>query len=141
MVTSLFFLRSRERPLGAPDLIKKNNNAHVEGKNWTHILHYLGYQRFDNPILVKLLNDLFTSERYLYFNFFIPSMKYIDKICLGSKIIKKNDTLKHHSSDFRKGLSILQSKIISEKSTIYPQFIRPAITNSYQNKADSENRQ
>ena len=70
---------------------RKNDNAHVEGKNWTHIRQYLGYQRFDNPELVKLLNELYTSEWYYYFNFFIPSVKCITKIRLGSKIIKKYD--------------------------------------------------
>jgi hypothetical protein len=70
---------------------QKNDNAHVEGKNWTHIRQYLGYQRFDNPLLVELLNELYISEWSLYFNFFIPSVKCIDKIHLGSKIIKKYD--------------------------------------------------
>jgi hypothetical protein len=65
----------------------KNDNAHIEGKNWTHIRQYLGYQRFDNIELVDLLNDLYTKEWNLYFNFFIPSVKLINKVRDGSKII------------------------------------------------------
>ena len=30
-------------------LYHKNDNAHVEQKNWTHIRQWLGYYRFDNP--------------------------------------------------------------------------------------------
>jgi hypothetical protein len=69
----------------------KNDNAHIEQKNWTNIRQYLGYGRFDNPILVDLLNDLYTSEWRLYFNFFIPSMKLIAKRRSGSKTEKVYD--------------------------------------------------
>ena len=69
----------------------KNDNAHIEGKNWTHIRQYLGYQRFDKPDLVPMLNQLYTTEWNLYFNFFSPSVKLIEKYRKGSKIIKKYD--------------------------------------------------
>ena len=69
----------------------KNDNAHIEGKNWTHIRQYLGYQRFDKYELVEMLNELYTSQWNLYFNFFIPSVKLIEKQRIGSKIIKKYD--------------------------------------------------
>jgi len=66
----------------------KNDNAHIEGKNWTHIRQYLGYQRFDSPEMVDLLNDLYTSEWNQYFNFFIPSVKLLAKQRIGSTTIK-----------------------------------------------------
>ena len=72
----------------------KNDNAHIENKNWTHIRQYLGYQRFDKPELVDKLNELYASEWNLYFNFFIPSVKLIEKSRVGSKIVKKYDTPK-----------------------------------------------
>jgi hypothetical protein len=72
----------------------KNDNAHIENKNWTHIRQYIGYQRFDNPELVDKLNELYTTEWNLYFNFFIPSVKLIEKKRVGSKIIKKYDNPK-----------------------------------------------
>lgn len=58
---------------------KKDDNAHIEQKNWTHVRQWLGYNRFDNPAMVDLLNELFTTEWNLYHNFFIPSVKLIDK--------------------------------------------------------------
>jgi hypothetical protein len=88
----------------------KNDNAHIEEKNWSHLRQYLGYQRFDNPILLKLLNELYTSEWYLYFNFFIPSLKLIHKMRNGSKIIKKYDSPK---TPFQR---LLQSPAISEQT-------------------------
>ena len=73
---------------------KKDDNAHIEQKNWTHIRQWLGYNRFDNPAMVPLLNELYTSEWNLYHNFFIPSVKLIDKKRDHSKIIKKYDAPK-----------------------------------------------
>jgi hypothetical protein len=69
----------------------KNDNAHVEQKNWTHVRQLLGYDRFDNPILVKLINDLYSSEWSLYQNHFIPTMKCIKKEKINSKYRKKFD--------------------------------------------------
>lgn len=69
----------------------KNDNAHIEGKNWTHIRQYFGYQRFDNKEIVNLMNDIYTNQWSLFFNFFIASSKIISKTRDGSKIIKKFD--------------------------------------------------
>lgn len=69
----------------------KNDNAHVENKNWTHIRQYLGYQRFEHQSLTQKLNDLYTNEWKLYFNYFVPSVKLICKTRIGSKTIKTYD--------------------------------------------------
>ena len=87
------YLTERKRP---PEYTrsreyKKNDNAHIEGRNWTHIREYLGYQRFDNPAVVPLMNDLFAKEYSLLLNFFLPSVKLQEKERLGSKIIKRHD--------------------------------------------------
>lgn len=72
----------------------KNDNAHVEGKNWTQVRQYLGYQRFDDPTLVPLLNDLYTTEWRLLMNFFVPSVKLTDKQRVQSRVIKTYDVPK-----------------------------------------------
>jgi 5S rRNA maturation endonuclease (ribonuclease M5) len=78
------YTRSRE--------YKKNDNAHIEEKNWTHVRQFIGYQRFDKIKTVDMLNDLYLSEWRLYLNFFIPSFKLLEKRRDGSKIIKKFDS-------------------------------------------------
>ncbi|KGP63757.1 hypothetical protein EP47_05915 [Legionella norrlandica] len=50
-----------------------------------------GYHRFDNPKLVKLMNDLYANEISLLFNFFYPCIKLIDKVRIQSRIKKKYD--------------------------------------------------
>jgi hypothetical protein len=80
------FTRSRE--------YESNDNAHIEQKNWTHVRQYLGYDRLDDPRVVDLMNELYTSEWRLYLNFFLPSVKLISKERIGSKTIKKHDSPK-----------------------------------------------
>ena len=70
---------------------KKDDNAHIEQKNYTHVRQLLGYRRFDNPKIVDLLNGLYKNEWRLYHNFFLPSVKLIEKERIRSKIIKNHD--------------------------------------------------
>jgi hypothetical protein len=70
---------------------KKNDNAHVEEKNYTHVRQYLGYQRFDKPELVAQLNELYANEWHQLLNFFIPSSKLLAKYRDGARIKKQRD--------------------------------------------------
>ena len=70
---------------------KKNDNAHVEQKNWSHVRQLFGYDRLDNPILIDLMNDLYANEWSLYQNHFCPSMKLREKKRINSKYYKKYD--------------------------------------------------
>ncbi len=72
----------------------KDDNAHIEQKNWTHIRQWLGYDRFDDPRVVDPLNILYTKEWRLFHNFFCPSVKLISKERKGSKTIKRHDSPK-----------------------------------------------
>ncbi len=69
----------------------KDDNAHVEQKNWTHDRQWLGYHRLDKPVLVGLMNDLYTQEWRLYHNFFLPSVKLVEKKLVEGKAIKRYD--------------------------------------------------
>ncbi len=69
----------------------KDDNAHIEQKNWTHVRQWLGYQRLDHPKVVSLMNNLYHNEWRLFHNFFLPSVKLIEKERIGSKTIKKHD--------------------------------------------------
>jgi hypothetical protein len=72
----------------------KDDNAHIEQKNWTHVRQWLGYERLDNRDVVPLLNDLYRTEWRLFHNFFCPSVKLISKERIGSKTIKHHDSPK-----------------------------------------------
>jgi hypothetical protein len=68
---------------------KKNDNAHVEQKNWSHVRHLLGYDRLEDPRLVDLINDLYANEWSQYQNHFCPTFKLIKKERINSKYKKK----------------------------------------------------
>jgi len=73
---------------------RKDDNAHVEQKNWTHVRQWIGYDRLDSPAVTKLLNQLYTNEWRFYHNFFCPSVKLQNKKRVGSKTIKQYDSPK-----------------------------------------------
>ena len=70
---------------------KKNDNAHVEQKNWSHVRQLFGYDRFGDQRLVAMMNDLYANEWAQYQNHFCPSMKLLDKVRINSKYRKKYD--------------------------------------------------
>lgn len=76
-------LFTRSRPY------RKNDNAFVEQKNWTHVRQLLGYDRFDNPELVPIINDLYMNEWSLFTNYFCPTLKLKEKQRINSRYIKK----------------------------------------------------
>jgi hypothetical protein len=75
-------LFSRSRPY------RKNDNAFVEQKNWTHVRQLLGYDRFDKPELVGLINDLYKNEWSLFNNYFCPTLKLKEKLKINSRYLK-----------------------------------------------------
>jgi hypothetical protein len=69
---------------------KKNDQCYVEQKNYTHVRKLLGYDRLDCPKVVALVNDLYKNEWGLLQNFFIPQVKLLEKIRVGSKYKRKH---------------------------------------------------
>lgn len=70
---------------------KKNDNAHVEQKNWTHVRELFGYERFDHQELVEQMNDIYRLYWNPLRNFFTPVMKLKEKTRIGGKLVKKHD--------------------------------------------------
>jgi hypothetical protein len=67
---------------------RKNDNCHVEQKNWSVIRRHVGYMRHDTEEELKTLNELYGHLR-LYVNFFQPVMKLKEKTKAGSRVTKK----------------------------------------------------
>ena len=63
---------TRKRPY------KKNDAAHVEQKNWTHVRQLFGYSRADDAQIVGIMNEIYRAYWSPLMNFFYPVMK----ICL-----------------------------------------------------------
>jgi hypothetical protein len=72
---------------------QKNDQAHVEQKNWSVVRHTVGYDRWETQQELDLLESVYDDLR-LYSNFFQPSLKLIAKERLGNKTIKRYDPAK-----------------------------------------------
>ena len=68
---------------------KKDDNAHIEQKNWTHVRKLLAWDRYDTPQAVEAINDLYRNELRLWMNLFQPSVKLLRKIRVGSRLRRK----------------------------------------------------
>ena len=69
----------------------KHDNAHVEQKNFTHVRQVFGYDRIEQEQLVALMNEIYRDYWNPLHNFFLPSMRLIEKFRDGSKIRKRYD--------------------------------------------------
>jgi hypothetical protein len=56
---------------------RKNDNAHCEQKNWTHVRQLFGHDRFEHPELVPLMNELYSQEWSQFTNHFKPTFKLV----------------------------------------------------------------
>jgi hypothetical protein len=92
---------------------KKNDNAHIEQKNWTHVRQVYGYDRIEEQKIVDLMNNLNRNELRLYKNFFQPTMKLINKKRVGQHDEKIKRVYDIPKSPFRR---VLLSDEISEET-------------------------
>ena len=81
----------RERPVGFTRArpYRKNDNAHIEQKNYTQVRLWFGYERYDNPEVVPLINGLCQGALNQLLNYFLPTMKLEKKERIGSKVVRK----------------------------------------------------
>lgn len=70
---------------------KKDDNAHVEQKNWTHVRKLLGYVRYDSEAALGVINRLYRNELRWLQNLFLPSVKLLRKQRVGSRIRRYYD--------------------------------------------------
>lgn len=69
----------------------KNDQAHVEQKNWSVVRRLIGYDRFETEEEYRLLQMIYADLR-LYANFFQPVLKLVSKEHVDKKLIKRYDT-------------------------------------------------
>lgn len=85
----------QERPKPVPFTrsrpYRKNDNAHIEQKNYTQVRLWFGYERYDNPEVVPLINALCKGALNQLLNCFLPTMKLESKERVGSKVVRKYD--------------------------------------------------
>src|SRR3989344_582193 len=67
---------------------KKNDQAYVEQRNYTHVRNLFGYDRLDAIELVNMMNDIYKNYWNPLHNHFLPSFKLLKKERIGARIKK-----------------------------------------------------
>jgi hypothetical protein len=68
---------------------KKDDNAHIEQKNWTHVRKLMGWVRYDTEEAVEAMNRLYRGDLRLLQNLFLPSVKLARKERVGSRVRRR----------------------------------------------------
>jgi len=97
---------------------QKNDQAHVEQKNWSVVRHTVGYDRLESPEELALLGSIYSDLR-LYINFFQPVLKLVAKKRLDGKTIRTYDQAK---TPFRRVLA-LDSIPVEIKARVTDQYL------------------
>lgn len=66
----------------------KNDNARVEQRNWTHVRQHFGYERYDNPAVAVLINQLCKGPLGQMHNHFLPTHQLKEKRRKGNRLIR-----------------------------------------------------
>ncbi len=108
---------------------QKNDQAHVEQKNWSVVRHTVGYDRLETPAELELLNSIYSDLR-LYINFFQPVLKLVGKERIDGKTIRKYDRAK---TPFRRVLNLkdlpleVKAFLINQYMQLNPVTLRDSI--------------
>ena len=68
---------------------RKNDNAHIEQKNYTQVRQWFGYERYDHPAVWPLVNALCKGALNQLLNYFLPTLKLQSKERVGSRVVRK----------------------------------------------------
>lgn len=91
--TLIKYLQERAKPVRVTRSrpYHKDDNAHVEQKNWMWPRQLLGYGRLEDQSLLLPINALYSEAWGPLHNFFLPSMKLVKKWRLGSRWVRRHD--------------------------------------------------
>lgn len=68
---------------------RKNDNAHIEQKNWTHVRRVFGWDRLDTFEQLAAMNQLYGAYWSPMMNGFQPCVKLLEKVRKGSRVTRR----------------------------------------------------
>jgi hypothetical protein len=104
---------------------KKDDNAHIEQKNWTHVRKIMGWDRYDTPEQCAAMNALYREDLYHMMNFFQPCVKLLTKIRVGSRVRRYYETpqtpLDRLAACYAEGhVPLVVQKLLAERENLDP---------------------
>jgi hypothetical protein len=108
---------------------RKNDQAHVEQKNWSVVRHTVGYDRLETEEELALLRSIYADLR-LYINFFQPVLKLIAKERFDAKTVRTYDQA---TTPYRRFLALedlpldVKARLTAQYVTLNPVILRTSI--------------
>ena len=118
---------TRSRPF------KKDDNAHVEQKNWTHVRQCFGYERHDNPELVEPMNALVKGAYGQLVNYFHASLKLDHKERKNGKVQRIYGAAQTPLARVLANTEVSQAtkeRLLKDKSRLNPFALKQAVIRS-----------
>ena len=112
---------------------KKDDNAPVEQKNWTHVRQCFGYERHDNPELVEPMNVLVKGAYGQLLNYFHASLKLEHKERKGGKVQRIYGAAQTPLARVLASAQVSQAtkqRLLQEKARLNPFALKQAVTRS-----------
>jgi len=118
---------TRSRPF------KKDDNAHVEQKNWTHVRQCFGYERHDKAELVEPMNELLKGAYGQLLNYFHASLKLDHKEHKGGKVQRIYGAAQTPLARVLASAQVSQAtkaRLLQQKAGLNPFALKQAVTRS-----------
>jgi hypothetical protein len=112
---------------------KKDDNAHVEQKNWTHVRQCFGYERHDNPELVEPMNALVKGAYGQLLNYFHASLKLDHKERKAGKVRRIYGAAQTPLARVLASTEVTEAtkqRLLQEKAQLNPFALKQAVTRS-----------
>jgi len=112
---------------------QKDDNAHVEQKNWTHVRQCFGYERHDNPELVAPMNVLVKGAYGQLLNYFHASLKLEHKERKGGKVRRIYGAAQTPLARVLASAQVspaTKQRLLQEKARLNPFALKQAVTRS-----------
>lgn len=110
---------------------KKNDQCHVEQKNWNVVRRFLGYGRYETDEELAVVRKIHSLIE-LYQNFFQPSSKLLEKRRVGAKLYRRHDKPQTPARRLINNSDIdseTKDRLIELESTLNPaQLLRDVLT-------------
>jgi hypothetical protein len=112
---------------------KKDDNAHVEQKNWTHVRQCFGYERHDNPELVEPMNALVKGAYGQLLNYFHASLKLDHKEYKAGKVRRIYGAAQTPLARVLASAEVTEltkKRLLQDKARLNPFALKQAVTRS-----------
>ncbi len=104
---------------------KKNDNAHIEQKNWTHVRKIFGWDRYDTAEQCAAMNLVYRGDLFQMMNLFQPCVKLVEKVRVGNRVRRRYDTPKTPLDRLAQcylqtGLPLAVQKLLAARQNVDP---------------------